>query len=129
MLSVNLKDAILDATFAWQQVKSMTLIKSWKNIWPNNPHLATCNTVSNSDSVPILEAALEICNEVKLAPESIEEFRTWIIEDNLADDVTDAEIIQEVTTIHYDVVEEAVPEKNFTISCDEAVSAAFTLFR
>ncbi|CAH1998297.1 unnamed protein product [Acanthoscelides obtectus] len=32
-------------------------------------------------------------------------------------------IIQEVTTIHYDVVEEAVPEKNFTISCDQAVSA------
>ncbi|CAH2006332.1 unnamed protein product [Acanthoscelides obtectus] len=107
----------------------MALIKSWKNIWPNNPHLATWNTVSNSDSEPILEAALEICNEVKLAPESIEEFRTWIIEDNLAGDVTDAEIIQEVTTVYDDVVEEVVPEKNFTISCDGAVSAANTLLR
>ncbi|KAI4463865.1 hypothetical protein MML48_4g00003543 [Holotrichia oblita] len=121
-------DAILNSAFAWEQVKSTTLIKSWKNIWPNNPHLATCNPASNN-SESILEAALEICNEVELAPASIEEFRTWIVEDNLATDVTDAEIIQEVTTEDDEVIQEAVLEKNFTISCNEALSATRTLLR
>ncbi|KAK9694172.1 hypothetical protein QE152_g33701 [Popillia japonica] len=74
-------------------------------------------------------AALEICNEVELAPASIEEFRTWIVEDNLATDVTGAEIIQEVTTEDDEVIEEAVLKKNFTISCDETLSATRTLLR
>lgn len=126
--SFNIKDAILNAAFAWQQLKSTTLIKSWKNIWPNNPHLTTCYSSSN-DSESILEAALEICNEVKLPPASSEEFRTWIIEDNLAYDVSEAEIIQEVMTVDDEENEEAVPEKNFTVSCDEALSATKTLLR
>ncbi|KAK9680074.1 hypothetical protein QE152_g39374, partial [Popillia japonica] len=96
----------LNSAFAWEQVKSTTLIKSWKNIWPNNPHLATCNSAS-TDSESILEATLEICNEVELAPALIEEFITWIVEDNLnlATDVTDAEIIQEVATEDDEVIE------------------------
>lgn len=127
--SFNIKDAILNAAFAWQQLKSTTLIKSWKNIWPNNPHLTTCNSSSN-DSESILEAALEICNELELLPASSEEFRIWIIEDNLAcTDVSDAEIIQKVMTVDNEVNEEAVPEKIFTVSCDEALSATNTLLR
>lgn len=125
----NIKDAILNAAYAWQQVKSITLIKSWRNVWPNNPCLTTCNPTSNSDSEPVLEATLELCNEVQLAPASVEELRTWIMEDNLVDDVTDADIIQEVTAVDDDVIEDAAPEKTFTVSSVEAVSAANTLLR
>ncbi|KAK9880023.1 hypothetical protein WA026_008539 [Henosepilachna vigintioctopunctata] len=126
--SFNIEDAIFNGAFAWQQLKSTTLIKSWKNIWPNNPHLTTCYSSFN-DSESILEAAIEICNEVKLPPASSEEFRTWIIEDNLTYDISEAEIIQEVMTVDDEVNEEAVPEKNFTVSCDEALSATKTLLR
>ncbi|KAK9680459.1 hypothetical protein QE152_g39075 [Popillia japonica] len=119
---------MLNSAFAWEQVKSTTLIKSWKNIWPNNPHLATCNSASN-DSESILEAALEICNEVEPAPASIEEFRISNVEDNLSIDVTETEIIQEVTREDDEVIEEAVLENNFTISCDAALSATGTLLR
>lgn len=129
--SFNIKDAILNAAFAWQQVKSLTLIKAWKNIWPNNPYLPTCYPASrsNNDSEPVLEAALQICNDVELAPASFEEFRTWIMEDDLDADVTDVDIIQEVTAVNDDVIQEAAVEKSFTVSSDEAVSAANTLLR
>lgn len=49
------------------------------------------------------------------------------MEENLDADLIDTDIIQEVTAVDDVVIEDAAPEKTFTISCDEAVSAANTL--
>ncbi|KAJ8892675.1 hypothetical protein PR048_005256 [Dryococelus australis] len=68
----NMKDAIVNTVFAWHQVKSLTLVKSWKNIWPENtlPPKQDDNKYksqdNNNDSEPILEAAIANCNEVEI---------------------------------------------------------------
>lgn len=125
----NIKDAIINAAFAWQQVKPSTLIKAWKNVWPENPLLHQDDGNNEAqDNNEVEEDTLVLCENVNAAQECSEELRRWIREDNLNADLTDEEILQELLSSEDDEIEEAVEAKH-TISSDEAMSAANTLIR
>ena len=129
----NIKDAIVNAAYAWCQVKPLTLIKSWENIWPENPLLPKKDNRDNkseSDNNEVTKAALTLCDEINIPQEDAEELRRWVLDDNLGSELTEEEINQEVTAhvVDDDPIEAATEVKS-TITCDEVMAAANTLVR
>lgn len=78
-----------------------------------------------------MEDTLKLCDDINTIPqESSEELRRWVLDDNLGADLTDEEIVQEVTSdTQDDIIEEAVETKYYTVTCNEAMLAASTLIR
>lgn len=131
----NIKDAILNAAFAWQQVQSSNVIRSWRNVWPGNPLLPKKDGENQREDETsqvtrnVVEETLTLCNDTNIPQESSEELRRWVLDDNLGADLTDEEIVQEVTSdSQADIIEEAM-ETKYTVTSDEALSAANTLLR
>lgn len=43
---INIKDAVINAAYAWRQVPASTKIKSWKKVWPTHPLLPEKETAT-----------------------------------------------------------------------------------
>ncbi|XP_055869350.1 uncharacterized protein LOC106072531 [Biomphalaria glabrata] len=124
----HIKGAILNAAYAWKQVKPRTLITSWKNIWPENPFLQKHSGENDAtqDYNDVVDDTLTLCEESNIPQEASEDLRRWVIDDNLGSELTDEEIIQEVTSGEkVEKIEEAA-EAKYTISSNEDLVAADT---
>ncbi|KAJ8885215.1 hypothetical protein PR048_011411 [Dryococelus australis] len=117
----NIKDAIVNAAFAWRQVRFLTLIKSWENIWPENPLLPKKDGNKNKSQDNNNDFAMKL----KFYKNLWKIFVELVLDDNLNADLLDEEIIKAITEPVDDMMQEA-SEARFTVNYDEAVSAANT---
>ena len=116
------------------------LIRSWRNVWPENPLLPNKKNKDNRNqredeiyqlSNNVVEDTLKLCDNINTIPqESSEELRRQVLDDNLGADLTDEEIVQEMTSdTQDDIFKEAVETTYYTVTCNEAMLAASTLIR
>lgn len=135
----NIKDAIINAAYAWEQVTPNNILRSWKNVWPANPllkDLVTEQPENNDDFLDSISMVCEMqtkqfdCESLQMKHEDMVQ---WLMSAELDADLSDQEIVDEVTSQGEstdDNIEEAVPAAQaFTVSCDDAMSAATTLLR
>lgn len=81
------------------------------------------NNKSKYDNNDGVETAPTVCDEINIRQESEEELERWVLDDNLNFDLTEEEIIQEVTS-HAEIesTEDATGVK-WAITCDEVFSS------
>lgn len=136
----NIKDAIINVAYAWEQVTKNNILRSWKNVWPTNPLLVNDSASQRPEEDEFLDSISMVCDlqSNQFDRESLqmkhEDVLKWIMIAELDADLSDQDIVEEVMSqgenTDDNCIEEPVPASQpFTVSCEDAMSAATTLLR
>lgn len=135
----DIKGAVINSAYAWDQVSKSNILKSWKNVWPKHPliEVEKDEPEADEDYLDTLSTACSFINTKLNSNEGLprEDLMKWLMEADMNADLSDDEIVEEMMTnsaddeTRGDEIEEAASSSSFTVSCDDAVSAAATLIR
>lgn len=58
------------------------MIKSWKNVWLENPLIPKKDDNKSEDNNDIIEIALTLCDEINISHESAEDLKRQVLDDD-----------------------------------------------
>lgn len=137
--SFNIKDAVINSAYAWDQVSKLNIIKSWKNVWPTHPLIIENETEDETEyDTAYLDSLSTTCtfiNKKSTENEGIprEDLIKWLMDADLNADLNDDEIVEEINTPDSGKTDgdenevDASCSTPYKVNCDEAFTAAATL--